>query len=198
MSSVATHSEVQTADARVLAVLLASHRRFLEFLQRRVESREAAEDILQTALAKAVETAAEVANPDSSVAWFYRVLRNAITDHYRRRATREHVLTSDITDELDSTRLDPELHREVCACFEALIPTLKSEYAVVLRAVDLEGRPIGEVAQELDITSNNVSVRLHRAREALKLRLKQTCSTCAEHGCLDCTCASAANREHKG
>lgn len=182
-------------DARVLAALLASHQRFLEFLVRRVESREVAEDILQTAFAKAVETAAAIAHPDSSVAWFYRVLRNAITDHYRRRATREHVLASDLTDDLNNTGFDTELHQELCSCFEALLPTLKVEYAGVLRAADLEGRSITEIAQELGLTPNNVSVRLHRAREALKLRLEQTCSTCAEHGCLDCTCGTAAIRE---
>jgi len=31
-------------------------------------------------------------------------------------------------------------------------------------------------------------VRLHRARAALREKLVRSCRTCAEHGCLDCSC----------
>ena len=33
--------------------------------------------------------------------------------------------------------------------------------------------------------------RVHRARQALKARLKESCGLCAEHGCVDCTCRKA-------
>jgi len=48
-----------------------------------------------------------------------------------------------------------------------------------------------DVAAELGVTPNNAAVRLHRARGALKKRLEQTCGTCTQHGCLDCTCQTA-------
>jgi RNA polymerase sigma-70 factor (ECF subfamily) len=35
---------------------------------------------------------------------------------------------------------------------------------------------------------NNVTVRLHRARQALKIRLEQMCRSCVVHGFLDCRC----------
>ena len=69
-----------------------------------------------------------------------------------------------------------------------LIPTLKPEYAEILRRVDLEGAAVPSVAAELGISANNVTVRLHRARQALKKQLERCCGTCATHGCLDCTC----------
>jgi RNA polymerase sigma-70 factor (ECF subfamily) len=72
-----------------------------------------------------------------------------------------------------------------------LLPNLKSEYAEVLRRVDLEEIPVAQVATELDITTNNATVRLHRARQALKRELERSCGTCATHGCLDCTCGKA-------
>ena len=41
------------------------------------------------------------------------------------------------------------------------------------------------------ITDNNAGVRVFRARQALHRQLMQSCGTCAEHGCVECTCKSA-------
>jgi RNA polymerase sigma-70 factor (ECF subfamily) len=78
--------------------------------------------------------------------------------------------------------------RETCACLTRLMTTLKPEYAAILESVDLGGRPLAGAARDLGITSNNASVRLHRARRALRQRVQQSCGTCATHGCLDCDC----------
>jgi RNA polymerase sigma-70 factor (ECF subfamily) len=56
--------------------------------------------------------------------------------------------------------------------------------------VDLEGGSVGDYARKAGITPNNASVRLHRAREALRKQVEKTCGTCATHGCLDCTCGT--------
>lgn len=80
------------------------------------------------------------------------------------------------------------LHDAVCQCVGGLIPTLKPEYADVLRAVELDGEAVATVAGRLGITPGNASVRLHRARQARRQRLEAACGTCTEHGCLDCTC----------
>ena len=125
------------------------------------------------------------------MAWFYRVLRNTAIDTYRRRAARGRALEAAAAEAEAEAGFDDELRGEVCACFEGLMPTLPPDYAAILRSVDLDGRAVVEVAQELGITPNNAGVRLHRARQALRRRLEQVCSTCAEHGCLDCTCSSA-------
>jgi RNA polymerase sigma-70 factor (ECF subfamily) len=69
-----------------------------------------------------------------------------------------------------------------------LIPTLKPEYAELLARVELGGESLQEAAKTIAVTPNNASVRLHRARQALKRRLEETCRACATHGCLDCTC----------
>lgn len=172
----------------VARVLVARHREFLSFLERRVESRAVAEEILQSAFVKSIEKGAQLKDNESAVAWFYRLLRNAVIDHYRRRDVQARALERE---ERELTLFDAardEIEREICACMGALIPTLKDEYADMLRAVDLEGRPVADVAHALGISANNASVRLYRARQALKKQLERSCSTCAEHGCLDCSC----------
>jgi hypothetical protein len=62
-----------------------------------------------------------------------------------------------------------------------LLPNLKAEYAEVLRRVDLEETPLPRVATDLAITTNNATVRLHRARQALRRQLERSCGTCATH-----------------
>ena len=73
-----------------------------------------------------------------------------------------------------------------------LIETLKPEYAQALRRVELDGVSVKDFAIEANVTPNNASVRLFRAREALRLQVERSCGTCAKHGCFDCTCANSA------
>lgn len=178
---------------KVSPALLANHRRFLAFLEKRVGSRERAEDILQAAFVRTLERGVVAgAVPDdaqSAVAWMYRTLRNALVDHYRREGAEGRALEREAR-EADEAGEDPELHATVCGCMRELLPGLKPEYAEVLRQVDLEERSVPEVASALGITANNAAVRLHRARQALKRELQVSCGSCATHGCLDCSCGS--------
>jgi len=172
--------------------LVEQHRRFLAFVERRVGNREAAEEIVQNAFVRGLERGADVRDGESAVAWFYRVLRNAIVDHYRRRGV-ERAAAERLAREAGpgEPAEDPELHRTACECILDLLPTLKPEYAEALRRVDLDGEPVAAYATESGITPNNASVRLHRARRALRDRVVQCCATCADHGCVDCACDRA-------
>src|SRR5262245_17791104 len=76
----------------VIQQLVNSHRQFLAFLQKRVESREVAEDILQSAFVRGLQRGGELRDEESAVAWFYRMLRNATVDHYRHRASTQRAL----------------------------------------------------------------------------------------------------------
>jgi RNA polymerase sigma factor (sigma-70 family) len=171
--------------------LVQSHARFLAFLERRVASRAVAEDLLQEAFARALARGDSLRSGESATAWFYRLLRNALIDHYRRRAAERRALDS-AADEPEplNAETDAALMNTVCACVLDLVDTLKPEYAEAVRRVDLEDQSLGQYAQSAGVTPNNASVRLHRAREALHKRLIASCGTCTAHGCLDCQCKS--------
>jgi RNA polymerase sigma-70 factor (ECF subfamily) len=170
-------------------ILAEHHGRFLAFLRHRVESDAVAEDILQDAYAKSLEKVDEVRDEDSVVAWFYRILRNAVVDHYRRAGV-ERKAHAELERDAEPS-FEPELRQNVCTCVSAMIPTLKPEYADIVGEVELGERPIAEVAAEKGLTANNATVRLHRARAALRRRLVEVCGACSTHGCLDCTCRTA-------
>lgn len=176
----------------VVARLVAGHREFLAFLEARVRDRATAEEILQAAFVRTLEKGGAIRESESAVAWFYRLLRNALVDHYRRGASVSRALAREAAD----VALPPEeeLRGAVCACMTTLLPNLKTEYAEMLRHVDLEEMPLADVAARLGITTNNATVRLHRARQALKRELERSCGTCATHGCLDCSCGASGCR----
>jgi RNA polymerase sigma-70 factor (ECF subfamily) len=175
----------------VLGMLLENHARFLAFLERRVGSRDEAEDILQEAFVRSLDHTSSLRDSASATAWFYRVLRNALTDYFRRQDTRGRALDRLATEtEVEGEGNDQELEAVVCACVVSLVETLKPEYGAAIRRVDLDGLSVRAFAEEARITPGNAGVRLHRAREALGKQLARACGTCLEHGCLDCQCGS--------
>jgi len=188
-------SSTPTDSREIASVLAGNHRRFLAFLQRRVPTREIAEDILQDAFVRGLTKAPPFASSESSVAWFYRVLRNAIVDHYRHAGVEERAIeryaaeTDDVVEPVDT-----ELFDAVCECVRSLVGTLKPEYATAITRVDLDGVAPVDFALEQGISSNNAGVRLHRAHRALRARIREVCTTCAEHGCRPCSCAPVRDR----
>ena len=183
----------ETLSQDKVEILVANHARFLAFLKPRVGSVETAEEILQAAFVKSLEKQDTIRDGENAVRWFFRLLRNAIVDHYRHKGIELRGRERYGREQPESLgELEGAIEGEICACVGALIPTLKAEYGEILRRVELEGRSVTEVAAGLGVTPNNAAVRLHRAREALKKRLEKTCGTCTEHGCLDCTCGPTA------
>jgi RNA polymerase sigma factor (sigma-70 family) len=181
--------------------LVDNHRQFLAFLERRLGDRALAEDILQDAFVKSLQKEEDARDETSSVAWFYRTLRNAIIDHYRRTGVRNRVLEGLARELGGAAEPPPELHDAICGCVTRLASTLKPEYEAALRRIDVEGAPVQDFAAEAGITANNASVRVFRAREALRKQVKVSCGTCADHGCLECSCgkkkpAAAAAQHH--
>jgi RNA polymerase sigma-70 factor, ECF subfamily len=175
-----------------IAQLVEGHREFLAFLERRVESRAAAEDILQSAFVRGLERGAGV-QEEKVVAWFYRVLRNSVIDYYRHRSSSTRAMEVWGRDFTESLEPDAELRQEICQCVSGLLGNLKPEYRDALRIVDLDEGKLSDLAGQSGITPENAAVRVHRARKALRRQVEQACGTCAEHGCLDCHCKPTAN-----
>lgn len=178
-------------DAEALPALLANRREFLSFLERRVGDRAAAEDLLQEAFVRSLDRLPALERAESAVAWFYRVLRNAAIDHHRRNASRGRALSAFAAELSREAGPLEETRGAICACVSRLAGTLKPEYAEALRRVELDGVAVKDFAAESGITATNAGVRVFRAREALRRQVARSCGTCAEHGCLDCSCPSA-------
>jgi RNA polymerase sigma-70 factor (ECF subfamily) len=178
------------------AQLVENHRQFLGFLEKRLGDRALAEDILQDAFVKSLEKGNELRDESASVAWFYRMLRNAVIDQYRRNGARGRALEG-LAREMEGAVEPPlEIRGAICGCVARLASTLKPEYADVIQRVEIDGVAVQDYAAQAGITANNAAVRVFRAREALRRQVKASCGTCAEHGCLDCHCKPAGDAGH--
>ena len=171
-----------------VATLLENHRAFLRYLERRVGNRALAEDILQDAFAKVVSRPEQAPADEAIVPWFYRTLRNAAIDQFRRRGAAERAHDA-FARELETHEAPTEdMEAEICACVSRLASTLKPEYAEALQVVEVAGTPVKTFAEQKGLSANNAGVRVFRAREALKKRVMESCGMCAEHRCVNCTC----------
>lgn len=167
-------------------VLVANHREFLRFVERRVGDRALAEEIVQDAFVRSLDSQVEIR--ESVVGWFYRVLRNAVIDRQRRQAVADRRLAQFAAELEAAGPGSEELTAVACRCVGQLAETLKPEYAEALRRVEVDGVSVKEYAEAAGISAGNAGVRVFRAREALRKQVARACGTCAEHGCLDCTC----------
>ncbi|HET6283692.1 MAG TPA: RNA polymerase sigma factor, partial [Polyangia bacterium] len=171
-------------------ILVENHARFLDFLERRVRRRDVAEEILQEAFVRGIARGASLRDDESAIAWFYRLLRNALVDHVRHAAVEQRALAALAAESAGDAALDsdPDLKDAICRCLGNLLPTLKPAYADALQRVDLTGGSLQSLADSAGITPGNAAVRLFRARQALRRRVEQSCGTCATHGCYQCEC----------
>ena len=175
------------ARDEILSVMTENRSAFLSFLERRVGHRELAEDVLHEAFARSLDRL-PLGNEETILAWFYRVLRNAVIDHYRRQGTSGRALDALARELTNDAQPSPDERDAVCRCVARLSETLKPEYALALRRVEVDGISVQEYAQESGITANNAGVRLFRARQTLRKRVVHWCGSCAERGCVDCSC----------
>lgn len=173
----------------VVERLLGQRAQFLGFLEKRVGSRALAEDILQEAFVKGLDKLGDLKSDESAVAWFYRILRNAVIDQARRGSVANRALEA-FAGELEGAELPAQdTERAVCACVSGLAETLKPEYSAALKRIEIDGVTVKDYADEIGTTSGNAAVRVFRAREALRKQVTKTCGACATHGCIDCTCS---------
>jgi len=192
MASIDDHHPTPAPSPTSSAVeqLVASHREFLRYVERRVGNRAIAEEILQDALVRSLDRGDQIR--ESVVGWFYRVLRNAVVDHQRRQSVASRRLQEFAAELEASGDGGEELAGVACACVTRLADTLKPEYADALRRIEVERVPVKDYAAAAGISASNAGVRIFRAREALRRQVARACGTCAEHGCLDCSCGAAA------
>lgn len=168
------------------ASLIENLQTFTAFARSRLGDPHLAEDVVQESMVKALASANQPTGDEEAITWFYRILRHSIIDLYRRDAARKRALER-FERELPE-KPSPDEEMALCQCFRRLLPALPENHRVLLQRIDLDGEDGGSVADDLGITRNNLTVRLHRARKQLAEELTRNCKACAKHGCLDCNC----------
>jgi RNA polymerase sigma factor (sigma-70 family) len=169
-----------------MSLLVAHRAEFLAFLERRLRDRALAEDVLQDALVKGLSRLHTVEKPESLVPWFYRLLRTTLIDDRRRAAARGRAFDA-LGAEPAPAAVD-DAPAKACECLHEVVESMTPAHADVLQRVAIDEVAVKDYAAEVGISSGNAAVRSFRAREALRRSVVRACGSCAEQGCVDCTC----------
>ena len=151
------------------------------FIARRVPDPQDAEDVLQEVMLRIHRHSDELANADRVGAWVHRIARNAIVDHYRRRAARPE-LPAGVAGGLDQREDGPldepaseALRRELAACLRPLVDRLPEKHREALVLTEFEGLTQSEAARRLRISVSGAKARVQRGRAQLRALLLDCC-----------------------
>ncbi len=171
------------SDARevVAEALIRLRGGLLRMVRRRFPSLDA-EDVYQRASVRALTRYQALRERERVDGWVRRIVVTSALD-LLRVGRGETSLPED--HELEAPVPTQE---RVCACSLALVNSLPESYEDMLRRIDMEGERLAEVAGDLEIATGNAAVRLHRARRALRDRLRDHCGVETMQQCLDCHC----------
>jgi len=169
----------QEMGRRIETKLSSERGRWLRFLASRLPNREDAEDVLQDFSIRAIQGATHVSDPQKIDAWLTVSLRNTLFDRYRREGARRRLWQGVASEPPAADHGDSDEDVETpMTCLSSAIGELKPAYADLIRRAELQEAPLKLVAAELALTANNVAVRLHRAREALRQSMRARCAAC--------------------
>ena len=137
-----------------------------------------ADDLIQETFIKVQKNLNQLREESKLSSWIFRIAYNLCQDYFRKMSQsskREHALTGKkeiITEPFFQKEF--ELH-QMGKCVQDKIRLLPESHQVVLVLFDLMEFGHQEIAEILDISVENVKVRLHRARKKLKTILEENC-----------------------
>lgn len=171
-------------NRRILDVIRQERLRLLRFIRKRVDDEEDAEDILQDVFYELTGAYRLMKPIEQAGAWLYRVARNRIVDHFRKKKPLSFSeMASDAPDEeglrfedqLPSPDAGPEAayaRSVLLEELEAAIGELPDEQREVFVAHEIEGRSFRALAEETGLSINTLLSRKRYAVLHLRQRLQ--------------------------
>ncbi|MEE9405483.1 MAG: RNA polymerase sigma factor SigZ [Algisphaera sp.] len=143
------------------------------FLQRRVGNDHVAEDLLQEVFLRIHRGLPALKNDQRIGPWVYRIARNAVTDHYRRK----RVSAVNLVDHEPAQPNEPEvIDPQLAACLRMMLECLPAEQRDAVVRVDLEGESQGDYAKAQAMSLSGAKSRVQRGRRLLKKNLLDCCT----------------------
>jgi RNA polymerase sigma-70 factor (ECF subfamily) len=153
---------------------------FWRYLRARVRTADDANDVLQDYCLRVLGRSHQIQSPEAVGSWMAQVLRTTLVDYYRRAAAENRCA------ECLSTAVSLPKHESdepACPFLRTAMQTIKPEDADIIARIDVLGEPRGEIAKGLRTSVNALTVRLFRARAALRKKLGGFCQNeCDRYG----------------
>ena len=147
-----------------------------------------AENLCQEVFVKVERNLTSFRNEAQLSTWLYRIATNSFYDRLRspsfKQKSKEHPIEidektleeRDFTTQQQKPGIDQQVIRgEMNACIRGYIDQLPETYRTVLLLSEEEGFKNREIAEILQVSLDNVKIRLHRAKAKLKVSLQSNC-----------------------
>ncbi|MCU1309676.1 MAG: polymerase sigma-54 factor RpoN [Candidatus Angelobacter sp.] len=192
-------ARVLAGDVASFEILMRRHNQRLYRIGRAILRNDAeAEDVMQDAYVRAYEHLAQFAGRAKFSTWLSRIAVNESLAR-RRHLARHEELEPQMKNKENMNASDENGHRterfaasapnpeeqasssELQRLLEVAIEALPDDFRAVLVMRDVEEMDTAEAAAALDISEENVKVRLHRARALLRKKLYVTLNAGSRH-----------------
>ncbi len=152
----------------------------LNFIKKRVDNTEDAEDLLQEVYIKLHENIDSLKDEEKMVSWMYQITRNTI---YRCYKTCYKVKNVEF-EETHGGQIDPDIenfNEEIAESMKNFIEELPNDYKEVIKLYEFEGYSHRDISKELDLKENTSKSKLKRGKERLKRLLDDCCVFQIDH-----------------
>ncbi len=158
------------------------YQRILRYIASMVKDTTEAEDLTQETFLRAYRRRDSLRDEGAQIAWLYRIATHVCYDRlrqYARRSPRESETDLDQVDvpEPNAPSLQQTVERdEMSGCVQRYLTRLPDAYRAVILLHDMEGLTAAEIAPLLGQSLATVKIRLHRARQKLRIALEAGCA----------------------
>lgn len=168
----------QKPEHNFYSIIDQHHDRIKKFILVTVKDEWIADDLTQETFFRAHKNMDTLKDHAKISSWLFRIAYNLCLDHFRsaaRQPLKAFVTEEDkILSNLPSTQKQLE-QQQMGECIQSQIRLLPETDRTVVWLFDVLGFTLKETAEVLDISLENVKVRLHRARKKLKSILEKNC-----------------------
>ena len=143
------------------------------FIRRRAGDAAEADDILQEVFLRLHTRLGTQRCPECLRAWIYRIAKNVIIDHARRR--RPSAELSETADRQPAPMEEAGAEERLAGSLRAMVDTLPPADRLALLLTEFEGLTQRELADRLGISLSGAKSRVQRARRRLRDLLLDCC-----------------------
>jgi RNA polymerase sigma factor (sigma-70 family) len=180
-------ADTSLTDDLVISRILLGKREYYEILVRRynrlfyktargiLSKEEDIEDVMQEAYIRGFEKLHQFRNEARFSTWLGRIVINCALQHLNSLKKNSHVSIDALKDqEMESLQesiyeeTNPQLGENLKKTLESAISHLPAKYRVVFILREVEQLSVMDTAAMLEISEENVKIRLHRAKNMLK------------------------------
>ena len=137
-----------------------------------------ADDLIQETFIKVQQNLSQLREEAKISSWIFRIAYNLCQDHFRKvsQSAKNDRISIGESQILKEPLFQKEFEQhQMGACVQDKIRLLPESHRTVLILFDIMEFSHQEIAEIIDISVENVKVRLHRARKKLKTILEEEC-----------------------